>query len=254
MLAIQIERNYTKQQILTWYCNLGYMGHGQYGFAAAADFYFGKAHLKDLTIEEAALLAALPRSPNNYSPILNYPRAKARRDYAIDRMVAEKKITPEQGERAKKTKINLVQRERQEELAPYFVEEIRQYLFDTYGDTAVRESGLKVHSTLNVAMQRAANNAVRRGLGDYDKRHGWRGVTRNVLNEGETDIQSVSLPDWKFPIRANDIVEGLVLASSKTSATIRIGNYEAQLTPPDMAWTNAGMAGRMVISSRTSWK
>jgi len=155
-------------------------------------------------------------------------------------MVAEKKITPEQGERAKKTKITLVQRERQEELAPYFVEEIRQYLFETYGDTAGRESGLKVHSTLNVAMQRAANLAVRRGLGEYDKRHGWRGVTRNVLNEGETDIQSVSLPDWKFPIRADDIVEGLVLASSKTSATIRIGDYEAQLKPQDMAWTNAG--------------
>jgi penicillin-binding protein 1A len=238
MLAIQIERNYTKEQILEMYCNLGYMGHGQYGFAAASEFYFGK-HLKELTIEEAALLAALPRSPNNYSPIQNKARAKARRDYAIDRMVAEKMITPEEGERAKKRDIKLVQRERQDELAPYFVEEIRQDLFETYGDSAVRESGLQVYSTLNVAMQRAANTALRRGLRDYDKRRGWRGVTRNVLDEGETDIQSVSLPDWKFPIRTDDIVEGLVLAASKNNATIRIADYEATLKPEDMAWTRA---------------
>src|SRR4029077_3199819 len=104
MLAIQIERNYTKAQILEMYCNLVYMGHAQYGFAAAADFYFGKK-LKDLTIEEAALLAALPRSPNNYSPILNSSRSKGRRDYAIDRMVAEKKITAAQGDSAKRIPI-----------------------------------------------------------------------------------------------------------------------------------------------------
>ncbi len=105
MLSIQIERNYTKEQILTMYCNLGYMGHGQYGFAAAAEFYFDKT-LKDLTIEEAALLAALPRSPKNYSPIVNPERAKARRDYAIDRMVAERKITAMEGEKAKKVPIS----------------------------------------------------------------------------------------------------------------------------------------------------
>src|SRR5678815_5084417 len=101
MLAIQIERNYTKQQILTMYSNEIFLGGGQYGFAAAAEFYFNK-NLKDVNIEEAALLAALPRSPTNYSPILNYDRAKLRRNYAIDRMVAEGKITVDEGERAKK--------------------------------------------------------------------------------------------------------------------------------------------------------
>src|ERR1051326_295073 len=92
MLAIQIERYYTKPQILTMYVNQNFMGHGQYGFAAAADFYFGK-ELKDLTIEEAALLAALPKSPPIYSPINHPDRALQRRNYAIDRMVEEKKIT-----------------------------------------------------------------------------------------------------------------------------------------------------------------
>ena len=238
MLSIQIERNYTKEEILTRYCNLGYMGHGQYGFAAAADFYFDKS-LKDLTIEEAALLAALPRSPKNYSPIMNEKRAKARRDYAIDRMVAERKITAVEGEKAKKIDIKLAKRERQDELAPYFVEEIRQYLEKTYGTTAVQESGLQIKSTLNVKLQEAANKALRKGLREYDKRHGWRGIKRNLLAEGTRDLKAVSLPDWKFPIRAEHIVEGVVLAVSKTNATIKIAEYETTLTPPDIAWTNA---------------
>src|SRR4029453_4305302 len=192
MLAIQIERTYTKEQILTWYCNLGYMGHGQYGFAAAADFYFGKS-LKDLSIEEAALLAALPRSPKNYSPIDHPERARARRDYAIDRMVAEKKITPDEGEKAKKIPINIVQRERQDQLAPYFGEDIRQDLEETYGTTAVQEKGLQIYSTLDVKMQKAANTALRRGLREYDKRHGWRGAIRNLFADGPQDLQRVEL-------------------------------------------------------------
>ena len=239
MLAIQIERTYTKEQILTMYCNLGYMGHGQYGFAAAAEFYFGKSNLRDLTIGEAALLAALPRSPKNYSPIVNPERAKARRDYAIDRMVAEKKITAAEGDKAKKTPINLPPKKRQDELAPYFVEEIRQYLEKTYSRYEVQESGIQVYSTLNVAMQKAANAAVRKGLREYDKRHGWRGVTRNLLAEGTKDLMKASLPDWQFPVQADDIVEGVVLAVSKNTATVKIGEYQTLLTPPDFAWTNA---------------
>jgi penicillin-binding protein 1A len=238
MLSIQIERNYTKPQILEMYANLIYMGHNQYGFAAAGDFYFGKK-LKDLTIEEAALLAALPRSPTNYSPILNPDRAKGRRDYAIDRMVAEAKISAVEGTTAKAIPIKLVPRQRKDELAPYFVEEIRQYLEKTFQSYGVLESGLKVYSTLNVEMQKAANTALRQGLRDYDKRHGWRGATRNLLAEGTKDLESVSLPDWKFPIRTNDIVEGVVLSSNATSATVKIAEYTTTVSLQDMAWTKA---------------
>src|SRR5688572_7388010 len=238
MLAIQIERNYTKEQILEWYCNMAYMGHGQYGFAAAAEFYFGK-NLRDLTIEEAALLSALPRSPKNYSPIQNPERAKARRNYAIDRMVAEKKITALEGEKAKKIPLILSPKQRQDELAPYFVEEIRQYLEKTYGTSVVQESGLQIYSTLNVSMQKAANVALRKGLRDYDKRHGWRGVTRNLVSEGVKDLSTASLPDWQFPIRAEDIVQGVVLAVTSENATIKIDKYQATLTPQDIAWTQA---------------
>jgi len=245
MLAIQIERLYTKQQILTLYVNLHFMGHGQYGFAAAAEYYFGK-ELKDLNIEEAAMLAAIPRSPPNYSPIAHPDRALLRRNYAIDRMVAEKKITVAQGEEAKSHPIKIAEKQRRDEIAPYFVEELRRYLEKKYGTFAVHEGGLKVYSTLNVEMQKAANAAVRAGLREYDKRHGWRGADRNLLSEGVQDLASYELKDWKLPIRTNDIVPGVVLDLTKTGATVKIGSYFAQLTPQDIAWTKAMTAAEIM--------
>jgi penicillin-binding protein 1A len=245
MLSIQIERYYTKEQILTMYCNLHYMGHGQYGFAAAAEYYFGK-DVKDLNIEEAALLAALPRSPPNYSPILHKDRALMRRNYAIDRMVAEKKISVVEGEEAKSHPIKLAEKQRQDELAPYFVEELRRYLEKKYGTSAVHEGGLKVYSTLNVEAQKAANSAVRNALREYDKRHGWRGADRNLIEEGTENLAGVELPDWKLPIRTNDIVPGIVMDVNKTGATVRIGSYQAQLTPQDIAWTGAAAASEIL--------
>jgi penicillin-binding protein 1A len=246
MLSIQIERYYTKQQILTMYCNLHFMGHGQYGFAAAAEFYFGK-DLKDLNIEEAAMLAALPRSPINYSPIMHPERALMRRNYAIDRMVAEKKITVAQGEEAKTHPIKLAEKQRPDELAPYFIEDLRRYLEKKYGTSAVHEGGLKVYSTLNVDMQKAANAAVRAGLRYYDRRHGWRGVQRNLLDEHVRDLASVELPDWKLPIRTNDIVSGVILNLNQTGgATVKIGTYQAVLTSQDIAWTKAKTAAEIL--------
>jgi penicillin-binding protein 1A len=242
MLAIQIERFYTKEQILTWYCNVHFMGHGQYGFAAAAEYYFGK-ELKDLNIEEAAMLAAIPRSPPSYSPINHPDRALMRRNYAIDRMVAEKKITVAQGEEAKSHPIKLAEKQRRDELAPYFVEELRRYLEKKYGTFAVHEGGIRVYSTLNVDAQKAANAAVRTGLREYDKRHGWRGAERNLIDDGVADLEAHELKDWKLPIRTNDIVPGIVLELNKNgSATVKIGAYQAQLTPQDIAWTNSKAA------------
>src|SRR5438876_2047885 len=245
MLAIQIERYYTKPQILTMYCNQHFMGHGQYGFAAAAEFYFGK-DLKDLNAEEAALLAALPRSPINYSPILHPERALTRRNYAIDRMVAERKITVAHGEEAKSHPIHIIEKQRPDELAPYFVEELRRYLEKKYGTTAVHEGGLKVYSTLNVEAQKAANAGMKAGLRDYDKRHGWRGADRNLESEGVQNLATYELQDWKLPIRTNDIVPGIVLDLNKTGgATVKLGAYLAQLAPQDIAWTKAKTAAEI---------
>jgi penicillin-binding protein 1A len=246
MLAIQIERRYRKEEILTMYCNLHFMGHGQYGFAAAAEYYFGK-ELKDLNIEEAAMLAAIPRSPPNYSPILHPDRALLRRNYAIDRMVAEKKITVAQGEEAKSHPIKIADKKRPDELAPYFVEELRRYLEKKYGTTAVHEGGLEVYSTLNVEQQKAANAAVHAGLRDYDKRKGWRGADRNLLADGVKDLASYELKDWKIPVRTNDTVPGVVLAVNKNgSAAVKIANYQALLVPQDFAWTQKKQASEIL--------
>jgi penicillin-binding protein 1A len=154
-------------------------------------------------------------------------------------MVAEKRITVAHGEEAKLHPIQLAPKTRQDELAPYFVEEVRRYLEKKYGTSAVHEGGLKVYSTLNVEAQKAANAAIRQGLRGYDKRHGWRGVERNLLDEGVQDLYTVSLPDWKLPIRTNDIVPGVILSMNLSGAVVRIGDYRAQLVQQDIAWTKA---------------
>jgi penicillin-binding protein 1A len=161
-------------------------------------------------------------------------------------MVAEKKITFAQGEEAKSHPIKIAEKQRRDEIAPYFVEELRRYLEKKYGTFAVHEGGLKVYSTLNVEMQKAANAAVRAGLREYDKRHGWRGADRNLLSEGVQDLASYELKDWKLPIRTNDIVPGVVLDLTKTGATVKIGSYFAQLTPQDIAWTKAMTAAEIL--------
>ncbi len=236
MLSIQIERRYTKDEILTMYCNQIYLGHGMYGFAAASEFLFGK-NIRDLEIEEAAMLAALPRGPANYSPILNPERALMRRNYAIDRMVAESKISVDEGEQAKQRPIRLNQERVPDQLAPYFVEELRQYLEETYGTFAVHEGGLRVYSTLNREMQLAAKSSLRRGLRTYDRRHGWRGVDTNLIEAGIEDLENYYLDDWKQPLRAGDLVSGIVLDSDSRSATVRLAEYTDSIGSREIAWT-----------------
>src|SRR5215471_7937995 len=172
LLALQIERRYTKPQIFTMYANQVYLAHGNYGFAAAAQFYFGRS-VTDLTLPDAALLAGMINGPK-YSPLLNPEGALVRRNLVLHRMEEEGRISPSEEESAKKTPLGLHLQYPRNDLAPYFFEEIRKYLESTYGTEAVHERGLRVYTTLNVKMQQAANQAVRDGLHTYDRRHGWR--------------------------------------------------------------------------------
>ena len=245
LFSIQIERRYTKEEILTLYSNQIYLGHGMYGFAAASDFYFGK-NIRDLTLEEAATLAALPRAPGLYSPLANPERGLMRRNYVIDRMVAEGKVPVDEGEQAKQRPIRLKALQNRDQLAPYFVEELRQYLEETYGTYAVHEGGLRVYSTLNARMQRGAEDSLRQGLRDYDKRHGWRGITTNLIENGFDDIESHALDAWKRPLRDGDIVPGIVLEANATSATIRVGEYRDEVTGAGIAWTGQRSPGAIL--------
>jgi penicillin-binding protein 1A len=235
LLAIQIERHYTKQQILAMYCNQIYLSHGNYGFEAASEYYFGKPVGK-LILPEAALLAGMIRGPS-YSPILHAAKALARRNVVLDRMAHAGKITDTQARQAIMLPMGLRVSAPRNTLAPYFVEEIRKYLESTYGTETVHERGLRVYTTLNVDAQRAANQAVRDGLHAYDRRHGWRGRLDNILRSRQDTLESYEDDDWRWPINKGDYVQGLITAVDDKAVTVKIGPYRALLTQPDFAWT-----------------
>jgi penicillin-binding protein 1A len=235
VLAIQIERHYTKDQIFTMYSNQIYLGAGNYGFEAASEYYFSRP-VGQLTLAQAATLAAIIRGPT-YNPVIHPDRAIARRNLVLSLMAHERKITPAQSSAAMKEPLGLRIATSHNDLAPYFVEEVRQYLERTYGTAAVHEQGLRVYTSLNVAMQRAADQAVRDGLHAYDHRHGWRGNLPNILADHTSSLETYTNEDWRSAIQKNDYVNGLVTAVEPTFATIKIGSYRAMLTPADFAWT-----------------
>ena len=235
MLSIQIERRFTKPQIFTLYANQIYLGHGVYGFEAGANYYFSKK-AKDLTLEEAAVLAGLPKAPNYYSPINNPERALRRRNLVINNMLEDGKITAAEALRAKDAPLQLKLQAEPNDIAPYFVEEIRQYLEKKYGAEEVHEAGLRVYTSLNLEMQRAAQQAVRDGLAAYERRHGWKGNLLNIIANGDS-LATYHHVDWDGAIVPGSYVHALVTEVDPLVATIKFGNYEARLGPEEIKWT-----------------
>jgi penicillin-binding protein 1A len=244
MLALQIERHYTKEQIFTMYCNQIYLGSGNYGFEAASEYYFSKP-VGQLTLAEAATLAAIIRGPV-YSPIIHPDRARNRRNLVLSLMAHDGKASQAAAGTAEKLPLGLHVESLRNDLAPYFVEEIRQYLEHTYGTAAVHEQGLRAYTTLNVDMQKAADRAVRDGLHAYDRRHGWRGNLPNILRDNLGTLDNYQHDDWKGPIQKGDYVTGLVTSVQPTFAYIKIGAYRALLTPQDFAWTGHKTAAEIL--------
>jgi penicillin-binding protein 1A len=237
MLAMSIERRFTKSQIFTMYANQIFLGHGVYGFEAGSEFYFSKK-AKDLTLEEAALLAGLPKAPNYYSPILSPDRALRRRNLIINAMLEDGKITNAEAQHAKSMPIQLKLQNDPNWLAPYFAEEIRQYLEKKYGSDEVHQGGLKVYTSLDTDLQRAANQAVLDGLAIYERRHGWKGNLLNVIAAG-SDLARFEHPDWHQPIEPGSYVHALVTDATKSGATLRLGPFTSQIAQADIAWTQA---------------
>jgi len=236
LLAIQIERRFTKAQILTMYANEIYLGHGVYGFEAASEFYFSKPALR-LTLPEAALIAGLPKSPVYYSPILHPDRALHRRNLVINALLEDGKITAKDAAEARNTPLELNIAHDPNSLAPYFVEEVRRYLEGKYGTDQVHEGGLRVYTSLDMNLQRTANQAVLDGLAAYERRHGWRAHLENILLEGQT-LANYSSPDWDDALEPNNYVRALVQTVSPLgSATLKLGPNLATLTQADVAWT-----------------
>jgi penicillin-binding protein 1A len=238
MLSIQIERRFTKPQIFALYANQIFLGGGAYGFEAGAGFYFSK-HARELNLEEAALLAALPKGPSEFSPVRFPERALRRRNLVINSMLEDGKITKEEADRAKAAPLALRIQTDPNSVAPYFVEEVRRYLEKKYGSEQVHEQGLRVFTSINLDWQQLANRAVLDGLATYERRHGWKGGLPNVLDRGER-LDRYTNPDWNEPVGAGSYVHGLVTAVSGGSATVKVGRIAGSIAAADAAWAAKG--------------
>jgi penicillin-binding protein 1A len=238
VLAVQIEKRYTKKEIFSIYCNQMYLGHGAYGVEAASRLYFNKSN-KELNLEEAALIGGIFQTPERQSPFVDMKRATARRNVVLQRMADEHYITQAQADAAKnKPIVTRGQPNQAPGIAPFFVEEVRKHLERQYGAKVLYESGLAVTTTLDARLQELAGRAIEHGLRTYDKRHGWRRPVRNVLAEGQT-IESVKDERWTRPIAPGDIVPAVVVTAPKTGAArLRIGHYRADLGRDGYGWTN----------------
>lgn len=235
LLAIQMERRFTKPQIFTLYANQIFLGHGAYGYEAASEYYFSKP-AKQLRLEEAALLAGLPKAPQYYSPINHPERALKRRNLVLNAMLEDGKITAPQAAEAKSKPIVLDVQKDPNSLAPHYVEEIRRYLEAKYGSDQVHQGGLRVYTTLDMEMQKSAHQAVLDGLAAYERRHGWHGKLDNIIAQGEK-LDQYEDPDWAEEPEINGYMHALVTQVSAAAAEVHFGLHSATLTQADLAWT-----------------
>jgi penicillin-binding protein 1A len=236
ILAFQIEKNFTKEEIFTLYCNQIYFGHGNYGVEAASRFFFSKS-MKDLTLAEAALLAGVPQNAPRLSPVYHPERALARRNHVLDRLAEEKYVQREEAEAAKREPLGLRLHRDPPSIAPHFLEEVRKYLEKEYGSQRIYQGGLRVYTTLDPAMQAAAVRALRDGLRTLDRRaRGFVPPEASLLVNGLLP-EPLHLDEWDWPFVAGDVVRGVVIASDRATAVVQIGEYRARLSPADVAWT-----------------
>ncbi len=239
ILAYKMELVLTKDQILELYLNQIYFGQGAYGVATAAQTYFGK-DLSVLTVGESAFLAGLPKSPNHYSPFKAYDRAKKRQEHVLARMEEAKFLTPTEREQAAAEILNF-RRPGVEQAAPYFVEYIRQLLVAKYGEETVYKGGLKVYTTLNMEMQKAAEAAFAAGLRELDKRQGWRGPLRTV--DVTAPAPSPAATDADLTLKVGDYREGFVTRVGKDHFLVQVGAMVTKLAFDDMAWAKRRLTG-----------
>ncbi len=207
LLALRIERTYSKDKILELYLNQIYLGLGAYGVAAASLLYFDKS-VHELTIAEAAYLAALPKGPNNYNPFRRRDEAVTRRNYVIDRMVEDGYIAAAVGEKAKKEPLSVTVRPTGAHTfaAEYFAEEVRRYIFENYGEKKLYEGGLSVRTTLDPKMQVLARKTMTDGLVNFDELQGWRGPVGKIDIDSDwgvrlADVKSLSdIDPWRLAV------------------------------------------------------
>jgi penicillin-binding protein 1A len=249
-LAVELEKNYSKQQILALYLNLVNLGHGNYGVEAASRYYFNKPAAK-LTLPEAATLAGILPAPSRYSPYRTPDLVKKQRDRVLRRMLEEGFIKPEEYQRAVDQPLLVATQQAEEVFAPYFAEDVRKYLETTYGATALYEEGLQVQTTLDPEIQRSADKAIRQGLARLDRRRGWRGP---IATLDAADLESQQLPTWTQGQPIPDRwYQGLVLESDARTARVKIGKETYDLEPEGISWTGRRQPSAVLKRGDVAW-
>ncbi len=237
ILAWRMEQRFSKRDILHLYLNQIYLGHGAYGVQAASENYFDK-NVEDLNLAECSILAGMPQAPSRYSPYLHYQRAKDRQRYVLNRMVANGYITSAEAAQAYATALTIHPRgDNSAAGTGYFCEQVRRYLEQEYGSEILNTGGLQVYTTMNLAMQQAAQQAVRNNLHNHDKRQGFRGALRQ-LSESEAIalIQTQEQRFLKKELKTGQVVEAVVTGATDMGIKVQIGAYSAMLSKKSTAW------------------
>ena len=255
LLAVELEKTLSKDQILTLYANDIFLGEGNrdgtglYGLKEASRYYFNK-DVVDMTPAEAATLMAINRRPVD-TPYSSPEVIRRRRDRILDRMRNARTLTAEEHSTAVATVVEAVKRTRSSESGRYFAEDVRRHLINTYGADSLYERGLRVHTTLDLSMQWAAETAIRNGLGQLDRSWGWRATTYRVEEES---LDEVELPSWSSGAPAPGVWhEGLVLESDDSKATVRIGAFTYTLDAQGMEWTKKDAPGSILRPGDVAW-
>lgn len=241
LLAVRIEKNFNKEEILWMYLNQIYLGHGAYGVAAAADEYFGK-QVEDLSIAECALLAGLPQKPSDLDPFKNLNASLERRKLVLDKMKELGMISDEEHKNALKDIPKLKRRENAFlNVAPYFTEYVRLYLNEQYGEDTVWNTGMTVFTTVDAEWCRLAQAALRKGIRRRDRLMGYRGPTRITDPKAHEQHLNQILAMYQGKPSIGDIVEGMITELPKQDAAwayLKIGNHKARLPAKEKALAN----------------
>src|SRR5215472_220839 len=244
LVAMQIEKRYTKHEILAFYANQMYLGEGAYGVEAAARTYFGKS-AKDVNLDEASTIAGLFQTWRN-APTVNMDRAKRRQAYVLQQMADEHYITQKEADAAKARPIVLAPNAgHSDSQAPYFLEEVRKELEAKYGAKALYENGLSVQTALDLKLQDAANRAVDAGVRRIDHLHGFRKPKRNVLDERHT-VENFKMPRWTLPFAVNDVIPAVVTEADGPTIHLRAGTYKITIDKKGYAWTRKPSGSQLV--------
>jgi penicillin-binding protein 1A len=241
VLAYRLEHYLTKDEILTIYLNQIYLGSKAYGVEAAAREYFGK-HVKDLTLAESAILAGLPQAPSRYSPYSDPDAAKNRQKYVLDQMLSQGWISKAQHAQALNQK--LVYRSMEDhswKVGAYYLEAVRRFLLDKYGEDEVYQGGLIVETACELPHQIAADNAMRRGLADIAKRKGWEGPAGRL----KPDEYARFLDDGRDgeALKPGSWVRALVTDTAKDKATVRFGQNTGEIPANTTTWCRSAKKG-----------